>query len=96
MLLGFFMLGTNWLLDLVSQWSWGKPAVCLVVELAILPFVGQLLVFRNSYMTALWLRGIKNRLPLLVLMVVRALVAMWLLCLPMYWLLKFHPVWLLE
>ncbi len=91
---GIFMLGTNWLLDLVSQWSWGKPAVCLVVELAILPFVGQLLVFRNSYMTALWLRGIKNRLPLLVLMVVRALVAMWLLCLPMYWLLKFHPVWL--
>ena len=93
--LGIFMLGTSLLLDLVSQWSWGKAAVCLVVELAILPFVGQLLVFRNSYMTALWLRGIKNRLPLLVLMVVRVLLAMWLLCLPMYWLLKFHPVWLL-
>lgn len=92
--LGIFMLGSSWLMGLVSQWSWGKALVCLVVELAILPFVGQLLVFRNSYMTALWLRGIKNRLPLLVLMVVRALLAMWLLCLPMYWLLKFHPVWL--
>lgn len=58
----------------------------------MLPFVGQLLVFRNSYMTSLWLRGLKNRLPLLVLMILRVAVAMALLIMPLYWLLQFHSV----
>ncbi len=90
--LGIYMLGTNFLTGLVSQWGFGPALVCLVVELAMLPFVGQLLVFRNSYMTSLWLRGLKNRLPLLVLMILRVAVAMALLIMPLYWLLQFHSV----
>lgn len=89
--LGIFMLGTAFLGGLVSRWGFGNALVCLLVELAMLPFIGQLLVFRNSYMTSLWLRGLKNRLPLLVLMIIRVAVAMALLVLPLYWLLHFHP-----
>lgn len=93
--LGLFMLGTRLLAPMLTEWSFGEVLVCVLMELGIMPFAGQLLLHRDAYMTALWLRGIKNRLPLLALMVVRVLVAMSLLVLPLVWLFAFHPVWVM-
>lgn len=90
---GIIMLGIRVLAPLLADLSFGNVLVCVLVELGIMPFVGQLLLHRDPNMTSLWLRGIKNRLPLLVLMLVRVLVAMLLLILPLYWLIGFHPVW---
>ena len=93
--LGVIVLGFRLLAPLLAEWSFGDVLLCVLIELGIMPFVGQLLLHRDPHMTSLWLRGVKNRLPLLVLMVVRVLLAMSLLILPLYWLFGFHPLWVL-
>lgn len=90
--LGIIMLVPVLCRPLLGDWPWAPLLICAITELCIMPFVSQLLIYRNSYMTSLWLRGIKNRLPLLVLMGVRVLAAMSLLIIPLYLVLRFHPV----
>lgn len=91
--LGIIMIGIKLVAPLLVELSFGNLIVCVLVELGIMPFVGQLLLRRDPNMTSLWLKGIKNRLPLLVMMLVRVMTAMLLLILPLYWLIHFHPVW---
>jgi CPA2 family monovalent cation:H+ antiporter-2 len=90
--LGIILLGTSLLAPMLSELPFGNVVACVAIYIILLPFIRQLLFFRNSYMTALWLRGLKNRLPLIVLMGARVLLAMLLLVMPLYWLLRFHPL----
>lgn len=90
--LGLIILGISWLAPLLEGLPFGKVLTCVLVYICILPFIRQLLIYRNPYLTSLWLKGLKNRVPLVVLMVVRALIAMFLTLTPLYWLFRLHPV----
>lgn len=91
---GLIMLGQTVLIPLLSELPFGNMLGAVVIYLCILPFVRQLMVFRSPYMMSLWLRGLKNRLPLVALIGVRLVLGMVLLLTPLY--LHFSlPPWVL-
>ena len=92
--LGLMLLGVFGLLPLLAEVPFAHFITAVIIYLCIFPFIRQLIVFRSSYMMSLWLKGIKNRLPLAALVAVRVLLGMFLLLLPLYLLFKL-PTWLL-
>ena len=91
---GLILLGCTLLLPFFADIPGGRVITAALIYLCILPFIRQLMVFRNPYMMSLWLRGIKNRLPLVTLIGLRVLLAISLLIAPLQMLFDLPP-WLL-
>lgn len=91
---GLIMLGQGILVPWLADLPFGNVLSAAIIYACILPFVRQLMVFRSPYMMSLWLRGLKNRLPLVALIGVRMIIGMVLLLTPLN--LHFNlPPWLL-
>lgn len=56
---------------------------CVLIYLAMAPFLPPMMVFRRKYFTMLWLKSFANRLPLLLLMVLRVAVTVLLVIWPL-------------
>lgn len=93
--LGLIMLGQGILVPWLADVPFGNVISAVIIYLCILPFVRQLMVFRNPYMMSLWLRGLKNRLPLVALIGVRLIIGMVLLLAPLHLHFNLPPLLLL-
>lgn len=92
---GLVMLGQSILVPWLAEVPFGNVISAVIIYLCILPFVRQLMVFRNPYMMSLWLRGFKNRLPLVALIGVRLIIGMVLLLAPLHLHFNLPPLLLL-
>lgn len=92
---GLIMLGQGILVPWLAEVPFGNIISAVIIYVCILPFVRQLMVFKNPYMMSLWLRGLKNRLPLVALIGVRLLIGMVLLLTPLNLHFNLPPVLLL-
>lgn len=92
--LGLILLGKTLLVPLLAELPFAHAIAAVIIYLCILPFIRQLIIFRDPYMMSLWLRGLKNRLPLVALIAVRVLLGMLLLLMPLNLLFNL-PTWLL-
>ena len=98
LLLGLSEIGAQLLLPLVQNWlgnsSLALAVTCVLIYLVMAPFLPGIMIFRNRYFTALWLKSFANHLPLLALMVLRTAIAVYLVIRPML-LMLLIPGWLL-
>lgn len=91
---GLIMLGHTVLVPLLAHLPFANVICAVIIYVCITPFIRQLMIFRDPYMMSLWLRGLKNRLPLVGLIGVRVVLGMILLLTPLYLLFSLPP-WLL-
>lgn len=74
-LIGIIQVGISFvwpMLELRLGSGAARIITCVLIYLAMAPFLPPMMVFRRKYFTMLWLKSFANRLPLLLLMALRA------------------------
>ncbi len=85
-LIGIIQVGISFvwpMLELRLGSGAARIITCVLIYLAMAPFLPPMMVFRRKYFTMLWLKSFANRLPLLLLMALRAAVTVLLVIWPL-------------
>lgn len=85
-LVGLIQVGISFVLPVLTVRIGDDAAraiACVLIYLAMAPFLPPMMVFRRKYFTMLWLKSFANRLPLLILMCLRVAVTVILVIWPL-------------
>jgi len=87
LLLGLSEIGAQLVLPMVQNWLGTSLlsliVTCILIYLVMAPFLPAMMIFRNRYFTALWLKNFANHLPLLALLALRTAVTVYLVIRPL-------------